>query len=75
MNYSEIKELSTAELVARYKEERKRLSGMMFNNAVSQLDQPHVIRATKKTIAKYLTEINSRRIENEVNEVVKNTEE
>ena len=29
MNYSEIKELSTAELVARYKEERKRLNGLM----------------------------------------------
>lgn len=75
MKYSEIKELSTAELVGRYKEERKRLNSLRFNNAVSQSDEPHEMRVTKKTIAKFLTEINARRIENEVSEVINNTEE
>lgn len=75
MNYSDIKELPTAELVARYKEERKRLSTLKFNNAVSQLEQPHIVRETKKTIARFLTEINARRIENELGAVITKTEE
>lgn len=75
MNYSDIKELPTAELVARYKEERKRLNSLRFNNAVSQLEQPHTIREAKKLIAKFLTEINARRIESEVGTVITKTEE
>ena len=44
MKYSEIKELPMAELVSRYKEERKRLKTLKFNNAVSQLENPHIIK-------------------------------
>ena len=75
MKYSEIKELPMAELVSRYKEERKRLKTLKFNNAVSQLENPHIIKESKKLIARFLTEMNGRRIQNEINAAIKQTEE
>ena len=67
MKYSEIKDLPMAELVTRYKEEKTRLLKLKFNNAVSQLENPHTIRESKKLIARFLTEMNLRRTENEKN--------
>jgi large subunit ribosomal protein L29 len=74
MKYSDIKELPTAELVTRYKEEKNRYLRLKFNNAVSQLENPHTLRESKKLIAKFLTEINARRIENETNASLTNTD-
>ena len=74
MKYSDIKELPTAELVTRYKEEKNRYLKLKFNNAVSQLENPHTLRESKKLIARFLTEINARRIENEMKASLTNTD-
>jgi len=39
---------------------------MRFQNVISQIEQPHTISVTKKTIARMLGEINKRRIESEM---------
>ncbi len=66
MKNRDIKELPTSELVARYKDERVRLTKVKFNNAVSRIEQPHKIKEGGKNVAKLLTEMNSRRIDNEL---------
>jgi len=35
---------------------------MKFQNAVSQIDQPHKLKETRKNVARLLTELNERRI-------------
>ncbi|MBL7837091.1 MAG: 50S ribosomal protein L29 [Bacteroidetes bacterium] len=65
MKNRELKELPTKELVERYKEEKVRLTKVKFNNAVARIEQPHKLKESRKTVARLLTEINSRRIENE----------
>lgn len=66
MKHREIKDLTTKELVQRYKEEKVRLTKVKFNNAVSRIEQPHKLKEARKVIARMLTEINSRRIDNEI---------
>lgn len=66
MKNRDIKELPTKELVARYKEEKLRLTKVKFNNAVSKIEQPHKIKEARKDVARLLTEMNSRRIDNEL---------
>lgn len=65
MKHRELIELPTKELVERLKEERVRLTKVKFNNAVARIEQPHKLQESRKTIARLLTEINARRIENE----------
>ena len=38
---------------------------MKFQNTVAQIDEPHKLKATRKNIARMLTEMNSRRIQAE----------
>lgn len=66
MKAREIKDLPTKELVERYKEEKLRLTKVKFNNAVSKIEQPHKIAESRKVVARLLTELNSRRIDNEL---------
>ncbi len=66
MKNRDIKELPTKELVARYKDEKVRLTKVKFNNAVSKIEQPHKIKEARKDVARLLTEMNSRRIDNEL---------
>lgn len=63
MQYSDIKKLTDKELHLNLREERDQLQKMKFNHAVSPIENPHKLRVTRRTIAKYLTEINRRRIE------------
>lgn len=60
-----INELSTEELKERLEEERKQLTRLKLNHAVSPLENPNKIKAYKKTIARMLTELRSREIEAE----------
>jgi len=62
-----IKELSTAELEERLEEERKQLTKLKLNHAVSPLENPHKIKDYKHTIARMLTELKRREIEGEPN--------
>ena len=67
MKYADIKSLSNKELVERYKEEKKRLTKMNFQNAVSQIEHPHKMKVARKDVARMLTELNARRHEAEMN--------
>jgi len=75
MKFEEIKSLPNKELVERYREERKLLQKMKFQNAVSQIEHPHMLKETRKNIARMLTELNSRRNESEYQAYLKKTSE
>ncbi|PCJ63526.1 MAG: 50S ribosomal protein L29 [Bacteroidetes bacterium] len=64
MQYQDIKNLTEKELHLNLKDERAQLQKMRFSHAVSPIENPHKLRVTRKTVAKYITEINRRRHEN-----------
>ncbi|MBT6236274.1 MAG: 50S ribosomal protein L29 [Bacteroidetes bacterium] len=63
MQYQDIKNLTEKELHLNLKDERAQLQKMKFSHAVSPIENPYKIRIARKTIARYLTEINRRRNE------------
>lgn len=71
MKNRDYKDLPTSDLVARYKEEKLKLTKTKFNNAVARIEQPHKIKELKKDVARLLTELNSRRIDNELKAIEK----
>lgn len=75
MKFEEIKSLPNKELVERYREERKKLQKMKFQNAVSQIDHPHKLKETRRSIARMLTELNARRNEAEYQAYLKKSSE
>jgi large subunit ribosomal protein L29 len=62
-NKENIKDLSTADLKERLEQTREQLLKMRLNHAVSPLENPNQIRATRKNIARYLTELRKRELE------------
>ena len=52
MKQEVIKEMGTAELIERLEEERKQLTRLKLNHAVSPLDNPHQISANRRAIAR-----------------------
>ena len=62
MNNSEIKELSTPEIVEKIEGEKSLLLKQRLNHAVSPLDNPHKLTETKKNIARLNTELRSREL-------------
>lgn len=64
MKYAEIKGLTTEELLERLKEERTMYNKMKFNHAVSPIENPMKLKASRKLIARYLTELTVRRTKN-----------
>jgi large subunit ribosomal protein L29 len=63
MKQEVIKELSTQELKERLDEERNQLSKLKMNHAVSPLENPNVIGQYRKSIARILTELRKRELE------------
>ena len=61
--YQEIAQMTTDELVEFLGESRAKLTKMNFNHAVSPLENPNVLGAQKRQIARILTEINKRKKE------------
>lgn len=61
MKTSEIKNLTTEELQGRIAETKAKLDTLKFNHAITPLDNPMVIRATRRDVARLLTELNSRK--------------
>lgn len=61
MKAVEFKEYSVGDLHEKLSDERASLAKLKFQHAVSGLESPQQIRNTRKTIARILTEINSRR--------------
>jgi len=62
MKQSEIKELSTVELIERIETEKKQLLKMKLNHAVSPLENPMKISLYRRNIARMLTEVRVREV-------------
>jgi large subunit ribosomal protein L29 len=67
MKISEIRELSTSDLIERLDSEKTMLIRMKLNHAISPLDNPQKILQARKTIARLLTELRSRELTNNTN--------
>jgi large subunit ribosomal protein L29 len=63
MKKESLRELSVADLNERLEQAREQLVKMKLNHAVSPLENPNTIRATRKTIARILTEMRRRELE------------
>lgn len=62
MKQEVIRELSKAELIERLDEERKQLNKLKLNHAVSPLENPNKIKTYRRTIARMLTELHRRNV-------------
>ncbi len=62
MKISEIRELSTSDLIERIDTERTMLVRMKLNHAITPLDNPQKVKQVKLTIARLLTELRSREL-------------
>lgn len=60
MKTSEIKKLTTEELQGRIAETKAQLEAHKFNHTIAPLDNPMVIRATRRDVARMMTELNNR---------------
>jgi large subunit ribosomal protein L29 len=65
MKQAVIKELSLSDLRERLDEEKKQLTRLKLNHAVSPLENPMKIQEYRKTIARILTELRKRELEEE----------
>lgn len=61
MKQSEIAGLSDTELKERLSEEKAQLTKLQLNHSVSPIENPLKIRTTRRTIARILTEMGSRK--------------
>ena len=68
MEQTVIIELTTPELIERLEEERKLLTKLKLNHAVSPLENPNVIKEYRKTVARVKTELRKRELENNLSE-------
>ena len=64
---SEIKELSTSDLLERIDTERTMLVRMKLNHAITPLDNPQKVKDVKLTIARLLTEMRTRELNKKSN--------
>jgi len=62
MKMSEIREMSTQDLLERLDAERLMLTRMKLNHAISPIDNPQKIKQTRKNIARILTELRAREL-------------
>ena len=62
MKTSEIKELSTSDLLERIDTEKTMLVRMKLNHAITPLDNPQKVKEVKLTIARLLTELRTREL-------------
>lgn len=62
MKNSEIIELTTEDLKERIETERAALTKMKMNHVVSPLENPMLIQAGRRTIARLLTELRKREL-------------
>jgi large subunit ribosomal protein L29 len=62
MKTSEIRELSTPDILERIDTERTMLVRMKLNHAITPLDNPKKVKDVKLTIARLLTELRKREL-------------
>ena len=63
MKKESLRELSVADLNERLEQAKMQLQKMKLNHAASPLENPNLIRATRKNIARILTELRRRELE------------
>ena len=63
MKKESLRELSISDLNDRLAQAREQLVKMNLNHAASPLENPNLIRATRKNIARILTELRRRELE------------
>ena len=63
MKKESLRELSVADLNERLEQAEMQLQKMRLNHAASPLENPNLIRATRKNIARILTELRRRELE------------
>jgi large subunit ribosomal protein L29 len=73
MKISEIRELSTSDIVERIETEKSLLLKLRMNHAVSPLDNPLKIPAAKKNIARMKTELRQRLLTEKKKTVTENS--
>jgi len=59
----ELRELTVAELEAKFKELKSELFNLRFQHAINQLDNPHKIVDVKKDIARVMTVLRQKEAE------------
>ena len=62
MKTSEIKDLTTEEIREKIETEKADLTKMKMNHAVSPLENPMLIRTTRRNIARLMTELRKREL-------------
>ena len=62
MKTSEIKDLPTEEIKEKIETEKAALTKMKMNHAVSPLENPMLIRTTRRNIARLMTELRKREL-------------
>ena len=62
MKTSEIKDLTTEEIREKIETEKAALNKMKMNHAVSPLENPMLIRTTRRNIARLMTELRKREV-------------
>ena len=62
MKTSEIKDLTTEEVKEKIETEKAALTKMKMNHAVSPLENPMLIRTTRRNIARLMTELRKREL-------------
>jgi large subunit ribosomal protein L29 len=67
MKISEIRELSTPDIIERIDTERTMLVRMKLNHAITPLDNPQKVKDVKLTIARLLTELRTRELSKKPN--------
>jgi len=67
MKTSEIKELSTPDLLERIDTEKTMLVRMKLNHAITPLDNPQKVKEVKLTVARLLTELRTRELNKKSN--------
>jgi large subunit ribosomal protein L29 len=67
MKTSEIRELSTPDIIERIDTERTTLVRMKLNHAITPLDNPQKVKDVKLTIARLLTELRTRELNKKSN--------
>ena len=60
MEQKVIRELTTGEIIERLDEEKKQLTKLKLNRAVSPLENPNKIKVYRRTIARLETELRKR---------------
>jgi large subunit ribosomal protein L29 len=64
MKSTEIKELTTKELIEKVEDEKALLVRMRLNHTISPLDNPNKIGESRRLVARLKTEIRKRELEN-----------